>query len=339
MGTFRRIITFAFVFIACTVFAQEPASLAVSKITLPSLSWVLTFDAPGFTVQTNELQEGGRRYFLANNSKTHFTVSAFLEAAHGPLKPGECKQSLQQKEQHNSSLSTKPLEDVSYRQNGEMQILEYTMSDVNGVPIRQRNIFACVAKDGAYADIHISKPLFESENEPGVEKILQSFHFIQGGVSDAGVPAPVGDSMALFLEGSRYFRAEQFRESVVPYRKALDLEKVSPSLEKKYWFVLLDNLSVAYGVTGDLPAAKATAQYGISKDPGYPMFYYNLACAAAEEGNVSDTEMYLKQAYDRRANVIPGETLPDARSDDSFQKLMKQSDFRNFIDLLYGSQK
>jgi len=338
MNTARWIATSALTLLGPSVFAQQPASPAVSRITLPSLPWALAFDYPGFTVQTNEIQKGGRRYFLANNSDNHFTVSVFLEAAHGPVPPGECKRSLEQKVPNNSSLSSTPLKDIAYRQNGDMQILEFTMSDVNGVPIKQRNIFACIAKDGAYVDIHVSKALFKSEDQPTVDKILQSFHFIPG-VADAVAPDSAGGSMPLFLEGTRYFRDEQFRESIPPYQKALELEKVSPTLEKKYWFVLLDNLSMAYGITGNLPAAKAIAQYGISKDPGYPLFYYNLACAAAEEGNVPDTELYLKQAYDRRANAIPGETLPDARSDDSFQKLLKQSDFRDFVESLYGSQK
>ena len=31
---------------------------------------------------------------------------------------------------------------------------------------------------------------------------------------------------------------------------------------------------------------------------------------------------YLKKAFDYRANTLPGETLPDPRTDDSFKKLM-----------------
>jgi hypothetical protein len=34
--------------------------------------------------------------------------------------------------------------------------------------------------------------------------------------------------------------------------------------------------------------------------------------------------------------MIPGETFPDARVDDSFQKLLLQKEFRQFVNSLYG---
>jgi hypothetical protein len=103
--------------------------------------------------------------------------------------------------------------------------------------------------------------------------------------------------------------------------------------------VLLDNLSIAYGITGDVTHARETLNYGVSKDPDYPMFYYNLACVAAERGGLSDTEKYLTLAFERRANTIPGETFPDARVDDSFQKFLLQKEFRHFLDSLYGPRQ
>ena len=103
--------------------------------------------------------------------------------------------------------------------------------------------------------------------------------------------------------------------------------------------MLIDNLGIAYGITGNLASAKATLSYGVSKDPDYPLFYYNLACVAAERGDVHDTERLLKLAFDRRNNMIQGETLPDARSDDSFQKLLLQNEFRQFVTSLYGAHE
>jgi hypothetical protein len=56
----------------------------------------------------------------------------------------------------------------------------------------------------------------------------------------------------------------------------------------------------------------------------------------AEKGGLPETEKYLKLAFERRANIIPGETFPDARVDDSFQKLLLQKEFRQFLNSLYG---
>jgi hypothetical protein len=64
------------------------------------------------------------------------------------------------------------------------------------------------------------------------------------------------------------------------------------------------------------------------------MYYYNLACAAGEEGNLADAKARLQQAFDRRANVLPGESMPDPATDDSFQQLMDDPDFAAFVKTL-----
>ncbi len=113
---------------------------------------------------------------------------------------------------------------------------------------------------------------------------------------------------------------------------------ITPLLGKTYWRVLIDNLGMAYGITGDLANAKSTFDYGVSKDPDYPLFYYNLACVAGEKGDARNAEKFLKLGFDRRGTLIQGEGFPDARTDDSFQKLMLQDDFRQFANSLYGGR-
>src|SRR2546426_3005742 len=34
--------------------------------------------------------------------------------------------------------------------------------------------------------------------------------------------------------------------------------------------------------------------YGVSKDPAYPLFYYNLACVAADKSDVAEAERNLR---------------------------------------------
>ena len=62
------------------------------------------------------------------------------------------------------------------------------------------------------------------------------------------------------------------------------------------------------------------------------------AGGAPEKGDAAGAETNLKLAYDRRANVLSGETFFDARTDDSFQKLMQRRDFRDFANKLYSQQ-
>lgn len=133
--------------------------------------------------------------------------------------------------------------------------------------------------------------------------------------------------MDLWLEGSSYYRDHDFKSAIPPYQKALDLEKQSRTLSDTYWKVLVDNLGMAYGITGNLDKARDTFEYGISKDPDYPLFYYNMACTYAEKEDMEKTIEYLKLAFDRRENMLPGETMPDPAKDDSFARFMNNQKF------------
>lgn len=332
-----RIRAFASLFLVIlssrTTFAQDAAP-AKSDVWLPGKSWALELDGTGFTTKANEMQPDGRRYFLAENTQTRFIVSVYLETSKGPVRPGECKRSLEDKARRNASLASGELKGVGYRESGEMQILEFTLPELDGVPTNQKNIFGCLIKDDVFVDIHISKIFAKAADGPVFDALLQTFRFAPKEASDA--PVLTGNSMLLFQQGSRYFLAHQYRQAIAPYQKAFEIEKSTPTLEKNLWRVLVDSLGMSYGISGDLTNARETLTYGVSKDPDYPLFYYNLACVTAEKGDRADTENYLKLAFERRDNMIPGETFPDARVDDSFQKLLLQKEFRQFVNALYG---
>lgn len=76
----------------------------------------------------------------------------------------------------------------------------------------------------------------------------------------------------------------------------------------------------------------------VQADPAYPLNYYNLACADAEEGNAAVAKLHLQQAFDRKANVIPGENLPDPTKDDALLKLKYDNAFLPFVEDLKKSR-
>lgn len=316
------------------VYAQDAPATARYDVWLPGKPWALELGATGLMTRANEIQPDGRRYFLAENAKTRIVVSIFLEASKAPVEPGACTHSLEEKVKRNSSLASSSLKGVAYGESGDMQILEFTLPELDGAPTNQKNLFGCLTKDDVFVDIHISKVFFKAADQPLFDALLESVHFVPKEASDTRVPA--GNSIELFREGSRYFIAHQYREAIAPYQKAFEIEKSTPTLEKNLWRVLIDNLSIAYGIAGDLTRARETLSYGVSQDSDYPLFYYNLACVAAEKGDLPDTQNYLKLAFERRENVIPGETFPDARVDGSFQKLLLEKEFREFVNSLYG---
>lgn len=149
-------------------------------------------------------------------------------------------------------------------------------------------------------------------------------------VASAGATEPAkpsGKAMTYLEEGSRYYLKHDFKGAIGPYAKALELEKKQPSLERTFWRVLIDNLGMAYGISGDLKSAKETFEYGLAKDKTYPMFYYNLACTYAEMNDLEGSILNLKLAFKYKDNVIPGEQMPDPAEDDSFQRFMKNEHF------------
>lgn len=324
-------------FLAGVANAQDAPVSTKSEVWLPGKPWAVELDGAGFTTRSNEIQPDGRRYFLAENTKTRAVVSVYLEALKAPAQPGECKHSLEEKVKRNSSLASGALRGVIRRESGEMQILEFTLPELDGVPTSQKNIFGCLIKDDVFVDIHISKVFFKTADQPLFDALLQSFRFVPREATTTSVPA--GNSLSLFQEGSRYFIAHQYREAIPFYQKAFEIEKSSPTLEKNLWRVLIDNLSISYGITHDLTSAREALTYGVSKDPDYPIFYYNLACVTAEKGDIPDTENYLKLAFERRENLNSGQTFPDARVDESFQKLLLEKEFRQFLAALYGARQ
>ncbi len=135
-------------------------------------------------------------------------------------------------------------------------------------------------------------------------------------------------TLELVRDGSSYYIKHDFEKAIPPYQKALDLEKEKRTLDKTIWKVLVDNLGMAYGITGDLDKAKETFEYGISKDPDYPLFYYNLACTYGEKKDMDKAIEYLKLAFDRRENMIPGERMPNPATDSSFKHFMQNEKFK-----------
>jgi tetratricopeptide (TPR) repeat protein len=84
---------------------------------------------------------------------------------------------------------------------------------------------------------------------------------------------------------------------------------------------------MAYGLSGRLDDAKALFEAAIQEDPSYPLYYYNLACTFAELGRMDEAISNLKLGFERRENMLAGETYPNPRMDDSFKRLLGEEKF------------
>jgi tetratricopeptide (TPR) repeat protein len=301
--------------------AKQPDS---PRLSLPAKDWEVVVDLAGLTVRNIETQPDGRRYLAAQNDATHVVVSLTLEQVAASHATASCRDSLEAKTKHPPIK----IQDVRYSRSGEIDIMRYMVKEFRGQIVNQENVFACQFYDGAYIDLHVSKINYTSADEPLLLDVLNSLR----------IDKMERSSTELFQQGSRFYLQQDYKSAIKTYSQALELEKTDPKLNRPLWYVLIDNLGMSYGITGDLQKARETFEYGISRDATYPLFYYNLACTYAESNDAARAESYLKKAFDNKANVLPGETMPDPTRDDSFSKLMNNKEFRELAEALTKSR-
>ena len=316
--------------------ARSQATDTKEKLTVafPGKTWEVKIDSPGFTVQTDEQKSDGRQYLMANNPASGLVVSVTLEATNGPADAKTCPDFLNKRA---ASLSPLGLKDVKSSEVNSMAVIEYLIPNAGGVPVQQKNFVVCAARENVFIDVHLSKVQFHPSDESLFLDLLDRLHIEERGAPAASSPQSAAEtktSMEYFAQGSRYYVASDFSNAIGPFENALALEKHQRQMSQNYWRVLVDDLGMAYGITGDLQHAEVTLNYGVSQDPGYPMFYYNLACVAAERQDMNKAMDFLGKAFARKANSIPGEGMPDPRQDDSFKRFLSNDQFRNFADSL-----
>jgi len=302
--------------------AQQPKPLR-GRLSLRAKDWGVVSELPGFLLKTVETKPDGRRYMLAENPNTNVVVSLTLEALNSGARARSCRKSLEEK----SKSKEVKIRDVRFSRAGDIDFLRYTVPEFRGQPIKQENLFTCQFFDNSYIDMHVSKANYTPADEPLFADVVQSMH----------IDKVQRSSLELTAEGSRLYMQRDYNGAIGSYSQALELEKVNPKLEKSLWYVMIDNLGMSYGITGDLQKARETFDYGVGKDPTYPIFYYNLACTYAEMGKATEAGDYLKKAFEYKANVLPGEDMPDPRKDQSFKKLMKNKEFQELVETLRRS--
>lgn len=134
-----------------------------------------------------------------------------------------------------------------------------------------------------------------------------------------------------WLSGSKLYLEGNYDEASKQYSKSLDLEKINRTLDKGEYYVLIDNLGMSYGISGNIKEAIKTLEYGISVDSTYPMFYYNLACCYAEQNDIDKAVFYLEYAIKYKGNMLAGEKLPNPETDDSFKKFIDNEKFKKIL--------
>ncbi len=139
-----------------------------------------------------------------------------------------------------------------------------------------------------------------------------------------------------FMEANVWYVMGEYKKAIKPYQKALDLEKQERKLERQFWIVLVDNLGMSYGITGDIKRSMAVFEYGIKEEPTYPLFYYNMACGYGELGDEDNAIKNLRLAFKYKANMPKTNASVGPETDTSFAKFRKSKKFDAAISEMTG---
>ena len=211
-----------------------------------------------------------------------------------------------------------------------LAVQSYFIEKVGDATLRQQNLFGFYGDKSLCAEVHISKPMYIATDAPQFERALRLFRFDSGYVPTSKDYRTIG---TIFFAA-----AKNFESAAVYYRKALDtLDSSAPNGNTRRF--LVDQLSISYGMSGDTTASRKVNEDAIAQDPDYPLYYYDLACADADEGKADAARTHLQQAFDRRQNVLPGETFPDPSTDDSFTGLKDDKGFWDFVTQMSAAEK
>jgi hypothetical protein len=151
--------------------AQDRKSQNSLSVSFPDKLWWIEVDSPGFSVKGKGQKPDGRQYLFANNPKTGVILSVMLEQSQKAAEGDPCSDYLQHRLQSVSKLGFVATDPKTSEVNS-MDVLEYVIAKAQGMPVQQKNVFACMAKDDIYVDVHLSKAHFQPADEATLVDIL-----------------------------------------------------------------------------------------------------------------------------------------------------------------------
>lgn len=316
----RRRITIILTFIIITLAVAANEENFNCLFSLPEISWALNINMEGFQIGENILSADGKsRNILASNRETGVVMSVFIEPA---IKSGgskECRDYFFKKIKN----SKKGIQGIKLSEKNGAAIVEYSIKKEKEAKYEQKNINIYFVKESYWIDVHLSKVNTKSNEKVEIKEIADNIYIKENYAHDKFD----------YLEyGSKYYVNKDYKNAAIYYEKLINLEKESPTLNKELWRIVVDNLTAAYGISGNIEKAQEIIEYGLSIDSKYPMLYYNLACVYAEKNNIDKSIVNLKKAFKYKENMNNGTAVPNPKNDKSFAKLIGNQKFDKFLD-------
>jgi hypothetical protein len=310
-------------------FGQTPGDQSVPegdyKISLPAHLGQLKWHADGFRItELSAKPKGQEEGFrgIESSGRLTFLGFLFLVSEQAPLTSAKCRDGALEDQKHNPTLKVLGPSAAEADSGIPVALATYTAPSRDGKKWYNVRGFAAVGDICGDLDFYSETPI--SADDPDLRKIFSSYRL------DPNYAPQFND---LLLYAQILYQHQMYQAAAPIYEQALAKLGNDPS-QQKMRRVTTDQAGMSYGIAGDIRKARAIFTAAIVDDPDYPMYYYNLACADAEEKKLADARIHLQQAFARKQNMISGENFPDPTKDDSFLPYKNNKEFWTFLEQL-----
>ena len=302
------------------------------KLALVDHAGQLSWSSEGFKIIELSAKANGHEMGIrAQDASGHLTSLGFLFLfpEQAPLTSAKCRDGVMVPEKaHNASLKLLESKEIAREGGLPAAMVSYTTKDGEKTMYVVRGF---IATGDLCGDLEFYSETPIHAGDPELKQLLASYQ-----LQEKYTPKFTD----IFFYGQILYQKHMYAAAAPVFEKALthanDLPEPTLKTMKR---VATDQAGIAYGISGNVVKARAVFEKAIAEDPDYPLFYYNLACADAEEKNLAAAKKHLQQAFDRKANIIPGETMPDPTADDSFTPYRDNKEFWGFVEGLRGQRQ
>jgi tetratricopeptide (TPR) repeat protein len=313
---------------SATATAQKVESPADASghfhIALPDQNGAFEWSAPGYNIAQMTVKSRGEELGVRGvNPAAKLMFIAFIFKVQEPVdSPRVCRAGDMTENIQDPDIKVVGKTEIANSWGSSVPLVEYARANASGVV--QPAVAAFVGAGSTCASIEFTGENGVHLNDPALTAIIQTMRY---------APDYAPQFRDVFLYGQIFYEKKDYKEAAPYFEQSIHL--LGNGAEAQTWRrVATDQAGIAYGISGDVKASRAVFEAAIAKDPDYPMYYYNLACADAAEKNLPAAKEHLQQAFERKANVIPGEALPDPKTDDSFTPYKSDRQFWSFVSAL-----
>jgi len=308
--------------------AQTPVNDADFKLALPAHQGQLHWHADGFKIVQSSAKPNGVEIGIRGSngsSQVSFLGFLFLVPEQAPLTSPKCRDgAIEPLKKSNPTLKILASSEMERSQGPPIELVNYSVQGRDGKLGYSMRGFVATGDICGDLEFYSGAPI--NTEDPDLKKIWGTYRF------DPNY-SPQFNDVSLYAE--ILYQNRMYQAAAPVFEQALTKLKDDKDKDQLMWRrVTTDQAGMAYGLAGNIPKARALFEAAVAKDPEYPMYYYNLACADAEEKKLADARTHLQQAFARKANVIRGESMPDPTKDDSFLPYRDNKDFWTFVESL-----